>query len=101
MKFSIAAIALAAVAIASPTEMERRNGGGGGHPPSGGQCNINGDNNGKVVCCNSAIPIIGQLLCNVLAIGNTCNSGQSVYCCKTDAAGGLINVSLLNCVNLL
>jgi hypothetical protein len=38
-----------------------------------------------VTCCNSAIPILGQLLCNVLAIGNTCNSGQSVYCCKTDA----------------
>ncbi|OAA33983.1 hypothetical protein BBO_09374 [Beauveria brongniartii RCEF 3172] len=100
MKFSVAAIAVAAVAVASPTEMKART----GHPtnpPSGGTCNVNGNNNGKVVCCNSAIPIIGQLLCNVLAIGNTCNSNQEVYCCKTSAAGGLINVSLLNCVSLL
>ncbi|KAJ3495501.1 hypothetical protein NLG97_g3353 [Lecanicillium saksenae] len=97
MKFLAAITALAAVTVAAP------NGGGGGNPPSGGTCNVNGNNNGKVVCCNSAIPIIGQLLCNVLAIGNTCNSGQSVYCCKTDATnkGGLINVSLLNCVNIL
>ncbi|KAJ6789983.1 hypothetical protein PWT90_02939 [Aphanocladium album] len=100
MKFFITAVALAAVAVASPAEMERRTG-GGGSPPSGGACNVNGSNNGKVVCCNSAIPIIGQLLCNVLAIGNTCNSNQEVYCCKTDASGGLINVSLLNCASLL
>ncbi|OAQ96046.1 hypothetical protein LLEC1_02745 [Akanthomyces lecanii] len=99
MKFFIAAITLAAVAVASPTDMEART--GGGSPPSGGTCNINGSNNGKVVCCNSAIPIIGQLLCNVLAIGNTCNSNQEVYCCKTSAGGGLINVDLLNCVNIL
>ncbi|OAA55972.1 hypothetical protein LEL_10973 [Akanthomyces lecanii RCEF 1005] len=99
MKFSIAAITLAAVAIASPTEMEARNG-GGGQPPSGGVCNVNGNNDGKVVCCDSAIPIVGQLLCNVLAIGGTCTVSQSSYCCKTSANGGLINVSLLNCVNL-
>ncbi|OAA78800.1 hypothetical protein LEL_02286 [Akanthomyces lecanii RCEF 1005] len=98
MKFSIAAITLAAVAIASPTEMEART--GGGSPPSGGVCNVNGNNNGKVVCCNSAIPIVGQLLCNVLAIGSTCTVNQSSYCCKTSANGGLINVSLLNCVSL-
>ncbi|KAM3564440.1 hypothetical protein ARSEF4850_001850 [Beauveria asiatica] len=98
MKFSLATIALAATVVASPT------GGNpppGGQPPSGGSCNNNGNNNGKVVCCNSAIPIVGQLLCNVLAIGNTCNSDQKVYCCKTDATGGLVNVSLLNCVSLL
>lgn len=83
MKFFTAALALAAVALAVPTDIEART--GGGNPPTGGTCNINGDNNGKVTCCNSAIPILGQLLCNVLAIGNTCNSGQSVYCCKTDA----------------
>ncbi|KAM3440710.1 hypothetical protein NHJ13734_003167 [Beauveria thailandica] len=91
MKFSLATIALAATVVASPTNS----------PPKGGTCNVNGDNNGKVVCCNSAIPIIGQLLCNVLSIGNTCNSNQNVYCCKSDATGGLINVSLLSCVNLL
>ncbi|OAA55359.1 hypothetical protein LEL_10993 [Akanthomyces lecanii RCEF 1005] len=70
MKFLIAAVALAAAAVASPTEMEART---GGNPPSGGTCNANGNNNGKV----------------------------EVYCCKTSANGGLINVSLLNCVNLL
>ncbi|KAJ6780691.1 hypothetical protein PWT90_01351 [Aphanocladium album] len=83
MKFSIAAVALAAVAVASPTGMERRT--GDHDKPSGGTCNNNGDNNGRVTCCNSAIPILGQLACNVLAIGNTCNSNQEVYCCKTDA----------------
>ncbi|KAM3486675.1 hypothetical protein MY8738_000169 [Beauveria namnaoensis] len=90
MKFSLATIALAAAAVATPTP----------NPPSGGTCNVNGNNNGKVVCCNSAIPIIGQLLCNVLAIGSTCNVGQKSYCCKNTANGGLVNVDLLNCVNI-
>ncbi|KAM3562753.1 hypothetical protein MY1884_001655 [Beauveria asiatica] len=93
MKFSLATIALAAAAVASPTT---------NNSPKGGTCNVNGDNNGKVVCCNSAIPVIGQLLCNVLAIGNTCNSGQKVYCCNTSSsAGGFVNVDLLNCVSIL
>ncbi|KAK8147736.1 hypothetical protein G3M48_001092 [Beauveria asiatica] len=93
MKFSLATIALAATVVASPT---------GGNPPSGGTCNVNGNNNGKVVCCNSAIPIVGQLLCNVLAIGNTCNSNQKTYCCNTNSqAGSLINVVALNCVSIL
>lgn len=81
MKFSIAAIALAAVAVASPVEMEPRT----NTPPSGGPCSVNGNNNGKVVCCNSAIPIIGQLLCNIAVLGGNCNVGQSAYCCKTSA----------------
>ncbi|KID93776.1 restless-like transposase, partial [Metarhizium majus ARSEF 297] len=46
------------------------------------------------------IPILGQLLCNVLAIGNTCNSGQNVYCCDGSSSGGLINVNL-SCIKLL
>lgn len=75
MKFSAVAFFATAV-VASPTW-------GNNPPPS--TCSINGDNNGKVTCCNSAIPIIGQLLCNVLAIGQTCNAGQSTYCCDTDA----------------
>ncbi|EJP62022.1 uncharacterized protein BBA_09070 [Beauveria bassiana ARSEF 2860] len=90
MKFSIAAIALAAVAVASPVEMEPRT-----NPST---CNINGNNNGKVVCCNSLIPILGQILCNIAVLGSTCNAGQTVRCCETDANGGLINISLLNCV---
>ncbi|KAJ5552379.1 hypothetical protein N7494_001757 [Penicillium frequentans] len=94
MKFPLATVALAAVAAASPTS-------GNPGPPPGGTCNINGNNNRKVTCCNSAIPIIGQLLCNVPAAGETCNSNQEVYCCKTDAAGGLITVDLLKCVSLL
>ncbi|KAM3450363.1 hypothetical protein MY3296_006140 [Beauveria thailandica] len=92
MKFSLATIALAATVVASPT--------GSNNPPSGGTCSQNGNNNGKVVCCNSVIPVIGDLLCNVLAIGSTCTSSQKTYCCKTEASGGLINVSALNCVNV-
>ncbi|KAK9445014.1 hypothetical protein VB005_01476 [Metarhizium brunneum] len=97
MKFVAAVLTLAAVATAAPAEVVART---PNPPPPPSTCSINGDNNGKVVCCNSAIPIIGQLLCNVLAIGQTCNSGQSTYCCDTNAQGGLINVSLLNCLNL-
>lgn len=76
MKFSAVALFATAV-VASPTW--------GNPPPPPSTCSINGDNNGKVVCCNSAIPIIGQLLCNVLAIGQSCDASQSVYCCDTNA----------------
>ncbi|KAH8715580.1 hypothetical protein HC256_004387 [Beauveria bassiana] len=71
MKFSLATIALAAAVVASPTNP----------PTEAGSCNVKGKT-GNVTCCNSAIPILGQLLCNVLASG-TCNSGQSAYCCDT------------------
>lgn len=82
MKFVAAVLTLAAVATAAPAELVAR---------TGGACSINGNNNGKVTCCNSAIPIIGQLLCNIAVLGSNCNVGQSAYCCKTDA-----NVSLLS-----
>ncbi|KFG78260.1 hypothetical protein MANI_020356 [Metarhizium anisopliae] len=94
MKFVAAVLTLAAVATAAPAEVVART------TPTGGQCNLTGDNKGQAVCCNSAIPILGQLLCNVLAIGQTCNSGQSTYCCSGNSNGGLINVSLLNCLAL-
>ncbi|KAM3437311.1 hypothetical protein MY4824_003852 [Beauveria thailandica] len=92
MKFSLATIALAATVVASPTS--------GNPPPSGDTCSVHGNNNGQVACCNSAIPILGSLLCNAAALG-TCNAGQSSYCCQNGATGGLINVDLLNCVKLL
>ncbi|KAM3532761.1 hypothetical protein MY4038_003938 [Beauveria bassiana] len=89
MKFSLATIALAAAVAASPT-----------NPPAGAdKCNVNGST-GHVTCCNSAIPVLGQLLCNVLASG-TCNSGQTAYCCDTGGNTGLIVVNALNCVKLL
>ncbi|CEJ83141.1 hypothetical protein VHEMI03164 [[Torrubiella] hemipterigena] len=89
MKFAIAATLIAAVA-AVPTNS----------PPKGGDCSINGDNDGQVVCCNSAIPILGNLLCNVLALGATCQASQTTYCCSGNGAGGLINVNLLNCLHI-
>ncbi|KAM3511761.1 hypothetical protein MY11210_004581 [Beauveria gryllotalpidicola] len=90
MKFSLATIALAATAIASPTNNP---------PPASGSCNVKGDNKGKVVCCNSLIPVLGQILCSV-AVGSGCTANQKTYCCKTTANGGVINVDLLNCVSL-
>lgn len=85
MKFVAAVLTLAAVATAAPAEVVARTN------PTATTCGINGNNNGKVTCCNSAIPIIGQLLCNIAVLGSNCNVGQSAYCCKTDA-----NVSLLS-----
>ncbi|EXU95593.1 hypothetical protein X797_011348 [Metarhizium robertsii] len=92
MKFIAAVLTLAAVATAAPAEVVART-----DPTT---CSVRGDNTGKVTCCNSAIPIIGQLLCNIAVLGNNCNVDQRSYCCNTSANGGLINVDLLNCVSL-
>lgn len=81
MKFVAAVLTLAAVATAAPAELVAR---------TGGACSINGNNNGKVTCCNAGIPILGQLLCNVLALGDTCNAGQSTYCCDGSSAVSLV-----------
>lgn len=71
MKFAIAATLIAAVAAAPTTNTH----------PTGGQCSINGDNDGKVACCNSAIPILGQILCGV-SVGAGCQASQTAYCCS-------------------
>ncbi|KID82988.1 hypothetical protein MGU_09745 [Metarhizium guizhouense ARSEF 977] len=92
MKFVAAVLTLAAVATAAPAEVVART-----NPPTGGTCNLTGNNDGHVTCCGG---LLGGLLCNVLAIGSTCNSGQSVYCCNSSQSG-LINIGLLNCVDLL
>lgn len=65
MKFATAIVALAATAVAVPTN------GGGGNP---GQCN---NNNPNYVCCNG---LLGGLLC-LIDVGNTCSGGS--YCCKS------------------
>lgn len=81
----------------------------------GGDCSITGNNNGQVHCCQSG-GILSGLLCNTLALGETCDAGQHVYCCNNQSVcilyaavvlvlihsfqGGLINLNLLNCVNL-
>ncbi|KAI8714961.1 hypothetical protein NCS52_01002700 [Fusarium sp. LHS14.1] len=85
MKFTIFAsvLAMAATAIAAPTEVEARSGG------SAGSCNANA----QQVCCNG-------LNCLVQILGKNCDG--SAYCCQTSApVGNLINVALLNCVNIL
>ncbi|RFN54489.1 peptidase t2, asparaginase 2 [Fusarium flagelliforme] len=67
---------------------------------SGGLCNYNGNPKGRVVCCNSALPIVGQLLCGVAAIEETCNDDQKAYCCRTNALAGLVVVRGVNCIDL-
>lgn len=71
MKFTatLAVATMAVVALAAPTEVERRTGGG----DSGDTC----VNNEKQVCCN------GILSCAVQVLGAGCNGG--VFCCETAA----------------
>ncbi|RGP59204.1 hydrophobin 3 precursor [Fusarium sporotrichioides] len=88
MQFSTftAVFAMAAAAIAAPTEIEART--------DGGHNNVCSTQNNQV-CCQ------GLLNCAVQVLGAGCSGGNS-YCCKTDApVGALINVALLNCVKLL
>ncbi|KAH7492804.1 hypothetical protein FOMA001_g2146 [Fusarium oxysporum f. sp. matthiolae] len=91
----LSALTLAVVAIAAPAEIEARGGGGrGGGGGSGGTCNS--DNHQKV-CCNGAGLL--DLACTVGILSTGCNQGT--YCCDTKAAaGGLININALNCVNV-
>jgi hypothetical protein len=42
------------------------------------------NNNQQPVCCNSLIPILGQILCSVSVLGGTCEG--SARCCTTNAA---------------
>lgn len=86
MKFVAAVLTLAAVATAAPAEVVAR---------TGGACSINGNNQGTVACCNSAIPIIGQLLCNIAVLGNNCNVGQTTYCCSNSGSVSLVPLGYL------
>ncbi|KID74882.1 uncharacterized protein G6M90_00g107720 [Metarhizium brunneum] len=90
MKFVATVLTLAAVATAAPAELVAR---------TGGACSINGNNDGKITCCNAGIPILGQLLCNIAVLGSNCNAGQSTYCCNSQSSGGLINVDV-SCIKL-
>ncbi|KAK2936787.1 hypothetical protein FoTM2_000002 [Fusarium oxysporum f. sp. vasinfectum] len=68
----LSALTLAVVAIAAPAEIEQ-------------------------VCCNGAGLL--DLACTVGILSTGCNQGT--YCCDTKAAaGGLININALNCVNV-
>ncbi|KAI1136784.1 hypothetical protein F5Y05DRAFT_104256 [Hypoxylon sp. FL0543] len=85
--------ALAAVAIAAPTEIQART----GNPPTGISCPNEQPNQ---VCCSGTL----GLNCVIPLVGETC-SGSS-FCCNNNVInpqGGLINVNLnlLNCVNVL
>ncbi|KAM4065505.1 hypothetical protein HRG_004190 [Hirsutella rhossiliensis] len=78
MKYTAAfsVLALAATAIAVPTELEARGGPGNGGGSGGGgtTCSASGQ---KQVCCT------GLLNCLVAVVGENCNN--SAYCCTTDA----------------
>ncbi|KAI2632440.1 hypothetical protein GGS26DRAFT_556018 [Hypomontagnella submonticulosa] len=73
--------ALAAVAVAAPTEVTAR---------TDGKCTNEQPNQ---VCCANGI-----FDC-VLTFGSTC--GGTAYCCKGTGDGGFINIAVLNCVELL
>ncbi|KHN94781.1 uncharacterized protein MAM_07377 [Metarhizium album ARSEF 1941] len=84
MKYTTAVLSLAALAIAAPSEIKRTD----------EACN----NKPVIACCPAGL--LGGILCNVLAIGNTC-SGQSYCCDNGSSVGGLVNVNALNCVKVL
>jgi hypothetical protein len=64
-------------------------------PRTGPSCN----NNQHTVCCNSVLPILGNILCSVGILGSSCGGGT--YCCSADAAPGtVINLQLLNCAKI-
>ncbi|KAJ4035310.1 hypothetical protein NW761_012528 [Fusarium oxysporum] len=89
----LSALTLAVVAIAAPAEIEARGRGSGGGG-SGGTCN---SDNHQQVCCNGAGLL--DLACTVGILSTGCNQGT--YCCDTKAAAGrLININALNCVNV-
>ncbi|RCI17063.1 hypothetical protein L249_1792 [Ophiocordyceps polyrhachis-furcata BCC 54312] len=93
MKFFATVLALAAVAIAAPADIEPRTGGSTCSAP-----------NEKPVCCNTSgsSGLLTSLLnpCAVQVLGSNCQA--KAYCCKTDAStGGLVNVNALNCVSLI
>ncbi|PFH57710.1 hypothetical protein XA68_14673 [Ophiocordyceps unilateralis] len=81
MKFLAAVVALAAVAVAAPADVE---------PRTASRCNAVGQ---RQVCCG------GLLGCLVQVLGSTCST--RAYCCETGAStGGLVNVNALNCLSL-
>ena len=41
-------------------------------------------NNQQPVCCDSIIPILGDILCSISILGGTCEG--STYCCSTTAS---------------
>ncbi|OTB03478.1 hypothetical protein M426DRAFT_321837 [Hypoxylon sp. CI-4A] len=79
-----ALFALATVAIAAPTEIEAR---------TEGSCTNEQPNQ---ICCS-----VGLLSCVLQVLGQTC--GGQAYCCNNNVLGngGLINVDLLNCAQIL
>jgi hypothetical protein len=56
-------------------------------------------NNQHVVCCNSVLPILGDILCAVGILGSGCGGGT--YCCSANGApAGLISLNALNCLKI-
>jgi hypothetical protein len=88
---SFAILALAAMALAAPSDIEART----GNPPSNPSCAAPK----KTICCNG---LIGGILCTVGILGaGTCN--DQAYCCDNSGGlvvGGLIALDALNCVNV-
>ena len=58
---------------------------------SGGPCSLSGSNDGRIVCCSSAI----ETLCSVAIVGSECTGNQRVYCCLNDAMVSHLAISLL------
>ncbi|RDA94963.1 hypothetical protein CP533_0126 [Ophiocordyceps camponoti-saundersi (nom. inval.)] len=98
MQFFATVLALAAVAIAAPTEVVEP------RAMPAGSCNAP---NQKPVCCNNQAGgtsgILAGILsgaCSVQVLGSNCQA--KAYCCENGASnGGLINVNALNCVSVI
>ena len=57
--------------------------------------------NTKVVCCDAAQNLLGCIANNVGVLGVAQCKGTSAFCCNSNVVGGLINVGVLNCPQIL
>ncbi|XXG97272.1 hypothetical protein Hte_003568 [Hypoxylon texense] len=77
--------ALAAVAIAAPSEVAART--------DGSSCT---NSNQEQVCCDT---LLGVLTCTIQILSPVCTS--QTYCCDTTAPDGtLVNIQALNCIKI-
>ncbi|KID96025.1 hypothetical protein MAJ_08020, partial [Metarhizium majus ARSEF 297] len=85
MKYMTAVVALAAVGIAAPVEVEKRD----------DEC----PDTATVAYCAWPVGVGASLVCDVLPLGSECLA--VLHCCDNKGDYGLINVDLLNCDQLL
>ncbi|KAK8920134.1 hypothetical protein H634G_02662 [Metarhizium anisopliae BRIP 53293] len=85
MKHMTAVVTLAAVGIAAPVEVEKRD----------DEC----PDTATAACCPYPVGLGDSVVCEVLQPGQECLA--IVYCCPNKGDGGIINVSLDDCEQIL